>query len=244
MNLIITLDKNNIKINGGSYLRNSFKIIELKDFNFEVVKNINYDYVYLFLFGNFEINKNLPNCKNNDYGVFCVSDKVFPSFFCLKKNFFEIFCIIIGNGIITKTGETIELKNHFCCRKEDLTYKITKFSDFISLLANSTDDYVPSFFSGLIPETVSVQLLNKFNLLSFCSEDIKEDCFNFIMSGLNNYHKKFLEENLYNIVSSLYFIEKKCSEKILNYLKNNPYEVPEDYGKNENFIYGDKSDLE
>lgn len=245
MNLIITLDKKNIKINGGSYLKNSFKIIELKDFNFEAIKNINYNYVYLFLFGNFEINKNLPDCKNNDYGVFCISDKTFPSFFCLRKNFFEIFCIIIGNNIITKTGETLELKNYFCCRNGDLIYKITKFSDFISVYTNSTDDYVPSFFSGLTPETVSVQLLNKFNLLSFCSDDIKEDCFNFIMNGLNDYHKKFLEKNLYNKISSLYFIEKKCSESILNYLKNNPYEVPEDYiEENKNFIYGDKSDLE
>ena len=58
MNLIITLDKNNIKINGGSYLRNSFRVIELKDVDIEKLKNLNYDYVYLFLFGNFEINKN------------------------------------------------------------------------------------------------------------------------------------------------------------------------------------------
>lgn len=244
MNLIITLDKNNIKINGGSYLKNSFKVIELKNLNFEVIKNINYNYVYLFLFGEFEINKNLPDCKNNDYGIFCISDKVFPSFFCLRKKFFENFCII-GNSIVTKTSETLEIKNHFCCRKEDLTYKITKFSDFISIYTNNTDNYVPSFFYGLAPETTSTQLLNKFSILSFCSDDIKEDCFNFIMNDLNGYQKKFLDGNLYNMISSIYLIDKECSENILNYLKNNPYEVPEDYiEENKNFIYGDKSDLE
>ena len=65
------------------------------------------------------------------------------------------------------------------------------------------------------------------------------------MNDLNGYQKKFLEGNLYNMISSLYLIEKECSENILNYLKNNPYEVPEDYiEENKNFIYGDKSDLE
>lgn len=246
MNLIITLDKNNIKINGGSYLRNSFRIIELKDVDIEKLKNLNYDYVYLFLFGNFEINKNLPNCQNNDYGIFCVSNKAFPSFFCLKRSFFEVFCIIIGNNIMTKTGETLEIKNHFRCREEDITYKITKFSDFVSMNVNNTDDYTPPILSTLNAERTSVQLLNKFSLLDFCSADIKESCFNFIMGELNDYQKKFLEENLYNKVSSVYFISKWCSDKILKYLKDNPYTVPEDYISKieENFIYGDKSDLE
>ena len=97
MNLILTLDKNNIKINGGSYLKNSFKIIELKQVSLEKLQSINYDYVYLFTFGEFEINNNLPTCQNNDYGIFCISKKRFPAFFCLKKSFFEIFWSIISS---------------------------------------------------------------------------------------------------------------------------------------------------
>lgn len=245
MNLIVTLDKNNIKINGGSYLKNSFKIMELKEITIDKIKNLNCEYVYLFLFGDFEINGNLPNCRNNDYGVFCISDKVFPSFFCLKKSFFEVFCIIIGDSVITKTGETLEIKNHFRGHGEDVKYTITKFSDFVSMTFNNAEDYIPPFFSSRVAESTSILLLNKFNLLSFCSKDIREDCFNFIMEGLDNYQKKFLEENLYNRVSSLYFIERWCSEKILKYLKNHPYDVPEDYNvENDQYIYADKSDLE
>ena len=245
MNLIITLDKNNIKINGGSYLKNSFKIIELKDLSLEKIKSINYDYVYLFLFGKFEINKNLPDCCNNDYGVFCLTEKIFPAFFCLKKSFFEVFFIIIGDSVITKTGENLEFKNIFTCHKGDINYKIEKFNDFISLLFNASDSFVPVVILPKSADMLSNQLFNKFSMLEFCDKSIYDSCFNFIMNSLNNYQKKFLDDNLYNRNGSIYFINKKCSEQIKDYFKKNPYTIPEDYaGKNENFIYGDKSDLE
>ena len=56
------------------------------------------------------------------------------------------------------------------------------------------------------------------------------------------------------MTTSTYFISKGCSEKIKKFLKDNPYEVPEDYygpdkkkydeDYKNNFIYGDKNDLE
>lgn len=255
MNLILTLDKNNIKINGGSYLKNSFKIIELKEINLEKIKSINYDYAYLFTFGEFEINNNLPTCQNNDYGVFCISKKRFPAFFCLKKSFFEIFYIMLGSSIITKTSETLDVKNYFCCKDDnEVVYKITKFSDFVSMAFNNTSGFIPVEIAGLKAENLSFKLFNIFSMLDFCDENIYNSCFELAINSLDNYQKKFLEDNLYNKSTSTYFINKKCSEKIKKFLKDNPYEVPKDYyGSDEkkynndyknNFIYGDKSDLE
>ena len=255
MNLILTLDKNNIKINGGSYLKNSFKIIELKQVSLEKLQSINYDYVYLFTFGEFEINNNLPTCQNNDYGIFCISKKRFPAFFCLKKSFFEIFYIMLGSSIITKTCETLDIKNYFCCKTDnEVIYKITKFSDFVSMTFNSSSDFVPVEITGLKAENLSFKLFNIFSMLEFCDKSIYDSCFELAMNSLNNYQKKFLEDNLYNMTTSTYFISKNCSEKIKKFLKDNPYEIPEDYygpdkkkydeDYKNNFIYGDKSDLE